>query len=119
MIALSGSSQKTYPALVVINGDTVVAMTRAQAREVNEQYATVEYLNGQIERYRILADTLDARVHTWQKIAELRQEQYKSEQFKEVHFKAEIKKFTKRKNFWKVLFIVTFGELARQYINDL
>ena len=105
MMPLCASSQKTYPSLMIVDGDTVVVLSRAQAREVNTNYATVEYQSGQIERYKILIDTLDQRVFTWQKIADLRMEQYRNEKMKGPIYEAEIKVLKRQKIGWKVVAI--------------
>jgi len=77
-------------------------VTLEQSRSINATYLEVDYLNGQIGRYRVLCDTLDQRIYTAQKIADLRLEQYTNEKQKEPIYIARIDELTTTNRWWKV-----------------
>jgi len=77
-------------------------VTLEQSRAINATFLEVEYLNGQIGRFRVLCDTLDQRIYTVQKIADLRLEQYANEKLKEPIYKAKIEELTTTNKWLKV-----------------
>lgn len=60
MIVLSVYCQETYPKTIIVDGDTIVAITPNQARKINVTYV-------KLERSEVVIDSLNVQVNDYRK----------------------------------------------------